>query len=90
MFKTMETPDSVWDGFDNAYGKDDAINCVNCGRPMSREGALFIHVVDGGGTVTAPSDNSGDPSADLGCWPVGPECAKKFAGLAEPIDNERN
>jgi len=53
--------------------------CVQCGRKVGAD-AWHVEVIDGGfirlqdGTEADQND-----AGYMGCWPVGNECAKKFA-----------
>lgn len=53
-------------------------DCTHCGKPISSEPRLWVHIIDGGGIVLHRDDEalyiSGDD--DLGMYAVGPECAK--------------
>lgn len=57
--------------------------CYLCGKKLKGRNDFQIHVVDGGGVVLHRDDEAlyeqeGDPSADLGGWNIGPDCAKKI------------
>lgn len=52
--------------------------CLICGRAVKDCGAAVLRVVDGGGTIADNGDPDIDPSADLGCYPIGPCCLKRY------------
>lgn len=65
---------------------DESANpCAICGKPV-KTSRYWVHIVDGGGVVLHPDDEdkysaAGEPSADCGCWPVGPDCLRKNPDL---------
>lgn len=69
-----ESPNSV----DSNMG--DFPPCVVCGREVRAPFPAMVHVVDGGGTV-ATDDESVEEASDLGCYPVGPGCLRRFPEL---------
>lgn len=52
--------------------------CACCGRPVDvrRPGTRWVTVQDGGATITDEPDES--DRGFMGCFPVGPECAKRI------------
>jgi len=69
--------------------------CFVCGRKVGKKPAAWIHIVGcnlilpakyDDGTSNWDCDNEHeDGDSDMGCWPIGPECAKKARaeGLVE-------
>jgi hypothetical protein len=54
--------------------------CVQCGRKVGAN-AWYVEVIDGG-SIRLQDGTEHNVAADagyMGCWPVGNECAKKFA-----------
>jgi hypothetical protein len=52
--------------------------CCVCGRAIKDGTAKMVHIVEGGSSLALPEEEATiDPSADLGCYPIGPECLKK-------------
>ena len=80
---------------DWAGWSDDLGACFVCGRKVGKKPAAWIHIVAGyeilpakydDGTSNWDCDNEHeDGDSDMGCWPIGPECAKKARaeGLVE-------
>lgn len=54
--------------------------CIICGRKVRVGlGTLAIHLVDGGSTIAAASDDGPfDAASDLGWFPIGSDCAKRL------------
>ena len=60
-------------GWEDAY-------CVQCGRKVGAD-AWHVEMINGG-EIRLQDGTKHDVAADagyMGCWPVGNECAKKFA-----------
>lgn len=59
--------------------------CVVCGRPVNvRKAHHEIHCIEGGlYTALHPDDDDEytDHAADMGCYPVGADCLRRFAEL---------
>ena len=51
--------------------------CAICGREVNPNTAWWIHVVDGGGMALRNDAQYDDAPADMGFWPLGPECANQ-------------
>jgi hypothetical protein len=53
--------------------------CAICGKPVVTENAKhWSRVVDGGSRFTLTSDDCFDGSGDMGCFPVGNDCHRKY------------
>lgn len=66
--------------FHEGIHKDSDDRCVVCGRKVEKNGWL-VEVIQGG-EIRRQDGTKYDTSTDagyMGCWPVGSECAKKFA-----------
>lgn len=51
--------------------------CVFCGKKVNENKAKWVRVVDGGKRFAGP-DEIVDQSGDMGCFPMGPSCHKKY------------
>lgn len=53
--------------------------CVVCGKPVKAPGKLFVHVIDGGGSVCTPDEDDAHwgRNDDLGIQPIGSDCARR-------------
>lgn len=53
--------------------------CVHCGRKLNPTRAWTVHPINGGGVLLHPDDEAKyvPDGGDMGCWDLGPECAKK-------------
>ena len=55
--------------------------CVRCNRPMAdNSDTLFLSLTSGGTMVRKPGSATCD--TNMGMHPIGPGCAKRFAGYA--------
>ena len=54
--------------------------CIMCGRKVGSNPAM-VHLVEGGEVVFSEAESGSRDymPGDMGFWPVGNECAKKFA-----------
>jgi hypothetical protein len=52
--------------------------CVQCGRKVGAN-AWYVEVIDGGAIRLQDGTEAVRDGGYMGCWPVGNECAKKFA-----------
>lgn len=54
--------------------------CLLCQKPIKDWGrSASVHCVEGTVTLIVPAaQDYTDEAADMGWWPVGPECAKKL------------
>lgn len=68
--------------FDNySRCKSGEAPCIVCGKGVKVE-RYHIHEHHGGGVaVTEERAAQLDPAADLGCWPIGPDCLRKHPEL---------
>lgn len=65
--------------FHEGIHKDGAERCVVCGRKVGKKSYL-VEVIDGGDIREQDGTEADTEDAGyMGCWPVGSECAKKFA-----------
>lgn len=56
----------------------DAPTCVICGRGITSANPRMVHVHCGGWTlVTEDEATHLDPAADMGLFPIGPECLRR-------------
>ena len=93
---TLKTAPMTWtEKADPQFG-DKGPRCTCCGKVLLPGKARFyIHSIEGGRVVLHP-DSEADyaalggkvtDSSDMGWWPVGPECARKFGkGFATPSE----
>ena len=55
--------------------------CIACHKDLKPGTYGVIHLVDGGPFMLHPEDEElyykGHPAGDLGCFPIGKDCAKK-------------
>ena len=59
----------------------DYLPCVVCGKPVKSPDAPAVRVLDGGdrfATEVEAAQDAADPAGDMGCFPVGPDCAQKL------------
>lgn len=61
---------------------EDTLPCAVCGRPCREATAKhWLRLVEGGGTILHPSEFGKvtiDPAGDVGNYPVGPDCRRRF------------
>ncbi len=78
--KTRDVPhtETLFDGDE----PEDTLPCAVCRRPVKSATAKhWIRIINGGGEILHPSEFGKvevDPMGDLGEWPVGPDCRRKF------------
>lgn len=48
-----------------------------CGKYVDENAVGWVRVVDGGSRFATPGEEV-DPQGDIGCWPVGKTCHKKY------------
>ncbi len=74
-------PERTSDYDRNESKAGDHLPCLVCGRGIKNEGrAKWVHVIKGGSYAWEPGD-AVDPAGDLGAYPIGPECSKKYPDL---------
>ncbi len=59
-------------------GNPNTTPCAHCGRPVNDPWGHAVRVVQGGARYATAAENElpvSDPG-DMGCFPVGPDCAK--------------
>jgi hypothetical protein len=61
----------------------ECLPCVVCGKPIKMDTARYtVHLHDGGSVlVTEAEAATMDPSADLGCYPIGADCLRRHPEL---------
>jgi hypothetical protein len=57
--------------------RDGETPCAWCGRPCREPWAYTVRVIDGGGAF-ANHDAPDDGRGEMGCHPVGADCARKL------------
>lgn len=87
-FRTSEFNDTFWakhwsDRSQDMLAKNESVGvvcCMACGRALNPEKAKTAWIVGGGALVLHPDDYASyvDDGGDMGCWDLGPECAKLF------------
>lgn len=67
-----------------------ALACACCELPVPSP-EFWVHIINGGGEALYAEDEQRYTSdgADLGCYPVGPECAKKYPVLKPCLHQDR-
>lgn len=71
--------------FHENINRTDGDYCARCGKKLAPTADHWIRVHNGGVTMVHADDpvTDYDEGGDLGCWRIGPECAKRMpAGLA--------
>lgn len=64
--------------------------CVQCGRKVGAD-AWHVEMINGGEIRLQDGTEAVQDAGYMGCWPVGNECAKKFApGLLFKMNKEAN
>ena len=57
------------------YG-DNSNTCDCCGKPTAQK--MWIHYTEQGKVVNVGTDDLPEGFKSQGCFPIGPECAKKY------------
>ena len=74
----QQLPSTPHDYYKNMEKAGDLPTCVICGRGIKAEHPRMVHVHDGGlAVVTNEEAATMNDAADLGLYPIGPECLKK-------------
>lgn len=56
----------------------DLPTCVICGRGIKAENPPMVHLHDGGWCIVTEEEATAlSPNADMGFYPIGPECLRK-------------
>ena len=99
MTTDLKTTKMRWTEKSDPQFGDKGPRCTTCGKVMlPGKPRFYVHSIDGGASVLHP-DSEADyaalgakltDSSDMGFWPVGPECARKFgkgfAATSEALD----
>lgn len=76
MDKLIKIPQTGTDQFIDG----DNYPCIVCGKTVKKP-IFFLRVVEGGSHALFPGEEYIDTAADLGMYPVGTHCLKKFPEL---------
>lgn len=55
--------------------------CAVCGRSVERPWPHWVRLGEGGSVAVTAEEARANPSADLGCWPVGSCCWRRHEEL---------
>lgn len=59
--------------------------CILCNAPVKNGSGVMVHLHCGGGSlVTEEEAKTLDPAADLGGYPIGPECYRRHKAALQP------
>lgn len=64
-----------------AYG--DRLTCIVCNRPVTAKNPAYLRVVESGGYAVLPQfqDEYDGDAGDLGLYPIGPNCLRRYPQL---------
>ena len=70
------------------YGCNDCSHCIICNKPVDTDAkrTLWVRIVHGGCYIGTEAEGEAEPAADLGYYPIGPDCARRHPELAQYID----
>jgi hypothetical protein len=72
--------------------KVDETECALCGKPCKKPWPFSVQVVEGGGRFATEREyNDLDPvdgAGDMGCWPVGSDCARTLRAAGVFVKKE--
>lgn len=84
---------SKYAGRDSGWEEGFAGPCAICSRPVKEGSGVMVHLHGGGGTVVTEAEAQAgmtaegetlNPNADLGGYPIGPECYRKNKAALKP------
>ena len=64
--------------------RDGSTACGYCGRAVKDSWKDAVRVVDGGARF-ATRDEPAEEAGDMGCFPIGPDCARKLRAAGLPV-----
>lgn len=64
--------------------RGDETSCIVCGKPVKDANRkLWLRAGPGGKDMAIPGDWENQGPAEMGCWPIGPDCLRKNPALAK-------
>lgn len=71
------------------YGMNDGSHCIICNKPVDMVGknTAFVRII-AATAIGTPTEAEADPDADMGLYPIGPDCLRRHPELKPYVMTE--